>query len=240
MSGLCSRLAGDRSGRGGSLSPFAPRKAGLSRSESRLYDPGATHGAPDGFLRGGLGQRVPSLEPGARVDRSPGRGEDVLPGRLAIGVGILLGQGMRQVDSTEPRGDIPIVPAPNGIDLPHQGFHQRSGQEGHAVFLPLAVADDEVLLAEIDVLDPEAEAFHQPQPGTIKQTGHEMLLAIELGQDGADLGAREDHGQPFWPLGPAGVDASLQGSLEDDFVEEQQALIAWFWVEAATSSSTAR
>jgi hypothetical protein len=58
--------------------------------------------------------------------------------------------------------------------------------------------------------------------GTITQTGHEMLLAIELGQDGADLGAREDHGQPSRPPGPAGVDSPLQGSLEDDFVEEQQ------------------
>jgi hypothetical protein len=209
-------------------------------ARGRLDDPGASDGAANEFLQRGLGQMMAPLDPGSGVDRSSRRGKDVLPGQLTIGVGILLGQGMRQVDSTEPLGDIPIVPAPNGIDLPHQGFHQRSGQEGHAVFLPLAVADDEVLLAEIDVLDPEAEAFHQPQPGTIKQTGHEMLLAIELGQDGADLGAREDHGQPFWPLGPAGVDASLQGSLEDDFVEEQQALIAWFWVEAATSSSTAR
>jgi hypothetical protein len=52
--------------------------------------------------------------------------------------------------------------SPHAGNLPGRRFHLRSGQEGHAVSLPLAVADDEVLLAEIDVLDPEAEPPDRP------------------------------------------------------------------------------
>jgi hypothetical protein len=81
------------------------------------------------------------------------------------------------------------------------------------------------VLAEIDVLDPEAEPLHQPQPGAMEYAGHEMLLAIELVQDGANLVAREDDGQPPRPPGPAGVDESFQRSLEDDLVEEDQGAI---------------
>ncbi len=187
-----------------------------------LTIPARLDGAADELLEGGLGQMMPSLDPRARVDRSPGRGEDVLPGGLAIGVGILLGQGVGEVDAAEPLGDIAFVPAPDAGDLILQGFRQRPWQEGHAVLLPLAVADDEVVLAEIDVLDPEAEAFHQPQTGAVEQAGHEEFLAVELGQDGADLGAREDDGQPSGPLRPAGVDATFQRPLEDDLIEEEQ------------------
>ena len=66
------------------------------------------------------------------------------------------------------------------------------------------------------------------------------VLAIEQGQDRADLVAGEDDGQPFRPSRSAGVDAILQRPIQDDFVEEEQGAIAWFWVEAATFSSTAR
>jgi hypothetical protein len=86
------------------------------------------------------------------------------------------------------------VPAADPGDLTLQGFQQRPWQEGHAVLLPLAVVDDEVVLAEIDVLDPEAEAFHEPQTGAVEQTGHEEFLAVGLTRAGADLGAREDDG----------------------------------------------
>jgi hypothetical protein len=84
--------------------------------------------------------------------------------------------------------------------------------------LPLAVADDAVMPAEIDVLAPGAEPFHHPRPGAVEQAGHEMLLAIELVQDGADLVAREDDRPP----GLSGVEESFQRWLEDDLVAEEQ------------------
>ena len=79
-----------------------------------------------------------------------------------------------------------------------------------------------MVLAEIDVLDPEAEAFHQSQPGAVQQAGHEMLVAVELGQDGADLGAGEDDREPFRPLGPARRRCDRERAIQDDLVEEQQ------------------
>jgi hypothetical protein len=69
---------------------------------------------------------VPSLDPDARVDRSPGRREDVLPGRLAIGVGILLGPGVREVDAAEPLCDVALVPAADPGHRPRFLWCRRS------------------------------------------------------------------------------------------------------------------
>jgi hypothetical protein len=66
---------------------------------------------------------------------------------------------MWQIDPAEAFGEVAFVQAAHDVDLALQRFDQRSGKEGHAVFLSLAIADDQMILAEIDVLDPETEAF---------------------------------------------------------------------------------
>ena len=52
----------------------------------RLGDPGLADRAADGLLQRRLGQMVPSLDPGARVDRPPRGGKEILPGRFAPGI----------------------------------------------------------------------------------------------------------------------------------------------------------
>ena len=98
-------------------------------------------------------------------------------------VGVFLGQGELQVDPAESLVDIAFVQTTDDGDLGFRRFDQRPRKEGHPDFLALTVAVDEVILSEIDTFDPEAETFHQPEPGAVQQTGHETLLAIKLDQD---------------------------------------------------------
>jgi hypothetical protein len=69
---------------------------------------------------------------------------------------------MGEIDAAEALAEVLLVEVPDALDLPLQGFLQRARQQGDAILMPLAVADDEMPLAEVDILDPEAEAFQQP------------------------------------------------------------------------------
>ena len=109
------------------------------------------------------------------------------------------------------------------FDVSPKRFAQALRQERRPVLLPFPVADEEMPLAEVDVLDPEPEAFHQPEPRAVEQPGHQPGRAVELGEDRADLVAGQDDRQPLRPLGPDHVVADpVEGPVEDDLIEEQQ------------------
>jgi len=70
--------------------------------------------------------------------------------------------------------------------------------------------------------------------------GHQPGHALEQLQDGRHLLAGEDHWQPLRTLRPHDPVQPGEVQLQHRAVEEQQgALSAWFWVEAATFPSTA-
>ncbi len=53
---------------------------------------------------------------------------------------------------------------------------------------------------EVDVLDPQPQALHQPEAGAVEQAGGQPGGFVELGQDGAGFVAAEDGRQPFGVL----------------------------------------
>ena len=57
-----------------------------------------------------------------------------------------------------------------------EGLDEGGGEDGEAVFQAFAVPDDELVEAEIDVLDPEADAFHDPKTGPVEELGLELML----------------------------------------------------------------
>jgi hypothetical protein len=109
------------------------------------------------------------------------------------------------------------------LDLAAEGLDRGGRQEGGAVLLSLAVADDDPDLVEVDVLDPQPEAFHQPEAGPVEQAGGQPGGAVELGQDGAGFLAAEDGRQPLGRPGSHDrVIDPVQGPSQDDLVEEEQ------------------
>jgi hypothetical protein len=47
---------------------------------------------------------------------------------------------------------------------------------------PFSIPDGDLASFEIDVLDPEAEAFHEAQAGAVHQAGHEPFLVAKMGE----------------------------------------------------------
>jgi hypothetical protein len=63
-------------------------------------------------------------------------------------------------------------------------------ENGHPVFLPLTVANDDLSLVEIDILDPQAQALHETKPGTIQQFRHEKRGPLHPAEEPLNLLAR--------------------------------------------------
>jgi hypothetical protein len=108
------------------------------------------------------------------------------------------------------------------FDVRPQGRLQRGGKKGRAVLSPFSVAHDQLLAGEVDVLDAELQRLQDADSGAVDQRRAQVLDAGHSREDGADLAAREDHGQA---LGAFRMDDSLQpGDLPPQhvLVEKEQ------------------
>ena len=188
-----------------------------------LDDAGGADRPLDGLLQGGFGQMVAADGPGARFRRPTARREEVLPAELSVGLRVFLGQGVGQVHPTEAVAQVGDVDGEDVVNLAAERLDQRGREDGRPVPLPLAVADDDARLVEVDILDPQPEALHQPQARAVEQAGGQPGGAVELGQYGSRLLAAEDGRQPLG--GPGSHDLMVQPvqrTAEDDLVEEEQ------------------
>ena len=84
-------------------------------------------------------------------------------------------------------------------------FAQRSfesfGQEGDAVFIALAVANEDLVEVEIDVLDAEAEALHEAESSAVKELGEKLVGAGHRGKDAVSFVAGHDDRQALCAFG---------------------------------------
>lgn len=70
------------------------------------------------------------------------------------------------------------------------------GGDRDPIFLALAVADGDLGIPEADILDPQAHALHEPEPGTVEDPRHEGVATVPLRQDRPHLGFGQDHRHP--------------------------------------------
>ena len=98
----------------------------------------------------------------------------------------------------------------------------RGGQHRHPILVALAVADDDLVRREVDVLHAQATAFQQAQARAVQQERHEPGHAVEPLQDGADLVPRQHDGEVQGPLGPDDVVEPRKLDAEHLVVEKEQ------------------
>lgn len=53
--------------------------------------------------------------------------------------------------------------------------YETVGQHRHPVLRPLAVADDECLPIKLEILDAQAQAFHQSHTAAVDQLCHQLM-----------------------------------------------------------------
>jgi len=136
----------------------------------------------------------------AWVDGKRGRGEYILPGPLPSRIRVLAGERIGQMDDPSSCGDILIVQLLYRDQMFAETLFDGQRQDSGAVLVSLAAADEDRVGIEIDVLYPQRDEFHQPQPGTVKQFRHQPGLAGHLGEQFFHFRDRQDGGQPLPPF----------------------------------------
>jgi len=127
----------------------------------RFLDRGDSNGLADAALHRILVQVMTTPGAGARISgRSIGR-EYVLPAEVEVRARILPLQRARQLHPAVTCRNGALVACAQSGDLPAQRLDETVRQHGHAILHTLGVANNELSLAEINVLHSEVQSFKQ-------------------------------------------------------------------------------
>src|SRR6185436_4169734 len=125
--------------------------------------------------------------------------ERPLPVPLGASARKLARQRGRQPDAREVNCTVPLPELTYVFEVSAQVVDQACRQHGAAVLVPFAAAHDDLSTVEVEVVNAQAKRLEQPQPAAVEESRYQTLLAPELGEERADLVAREDDGQPARP-----------------------------------------
>ena len=131
----------------------------------------------------------------ARILGDDGRRKHPEPGPACRGARILDGQRVRHPDTAALVLAIVQPVPPRQIELLAERRLERTRQHDDAVLATLAVAHDDDLTREVDVLDTQAGAFEQAHPGAVQQAPEQRRHAFEPRQHCLHFGVREHHRQ---------------------------------------------
>jgi len=186
---------------------------------------------------------------GFGVNRTGGSGEYVLPHPFFGRVGIFPGEGIRQVYLAVAGFQVLLVNNLDRFQVQFQISDKRIGEHGGAVFFPLAIADNDLVVAKVNVLDAQAQALGQAQAAAVEDLCHKLGNACHFVDDGHGFLMGEDNGQGFRFFGAEYIRGEGDVYLQDMAIQENdsaQCLVSLaptartVWVEAATCLSMAR
>ncbi len=83
-----------------------------------------------------------------------------------------------------------------------QSRYQALWQQGQPVFAALAVSNRELPPLEVQILHPQPQGLHQPQPTAIQKPYHEGSVALESFPHSSHLCLAEHHRQTLACPGP--------------------------------------
>ena len=157
---------------------------------------------------------------GGGVHGTNGGGKDILPVNFPGGVGVFSFEGVGEGRFAEAFLHVPLV---NGFCDPYlflKVVAQGVGEHDSPVFFALSVADEDLAVAEVQILDAQAQAFGEAQSTSIEQFGHQLGYAAHFVDDGHGFLVGQYGGQMVGTGGPEKVGGERQVHLKDVFVQE--------------------
>jgi len=143
-------------------------------------------------LEDGLVEMMPASLAGGGVDVLASRWEDPLPEPLAAGVGELGVQGVGELDPARATLEVCAMLASDLHELPLEGLDCDHRQQGDAIAVALATANDDLPLGEIEILHPQACTLEESEARSVEERRHEPRRADEMVEKRADLTRREN------------------------------------------------
>lgn len=183
---------------------------------------GLDDGLVDRPLEQGLVHVVAALLAGVGVFPAAGLREHPLPRPILTGVDVFAVQGFGQFHQAPAVGEVLLMELADGGQVIGQVGLEAGRQHGDAILGPLALADQNLVALEVDVLDPQVETLLEAHAGAVKDAGRQGLVALELGQNPTDLVPTENQRQPAGLLGPNDIAQTINRPVEHLAVEEEQ------------------
>jgi hypothetical protein len=103
-----------------------------------------------------------------------------------------------------------------------QGWHQAGRQHRHPILEALAVAHENLATLEIDILHPQAQAFHDAQTSAIHQPTDQGIGAFQPRKQRGNLGLRQHHRQAARGLGRLDIIEPRQLDTQHLTIEKKQ------------------
>jgi len=135
-------------------------------------------------------------------------------------LGYLRGKRVRELDPAGVRSEVARVESAYAFDLALQGTHRCGGEKRHPVFVALALADDDLIRRELDVLHPQPRAFEKAEPCAVHEKRHELRDFAQVLEHGAGFFAREHDREPLRPRGTYDLGQPREPHLQDLAVEK--------------------
>ncbi len=163
----------------------------------------------NGFLDGGFVNMMTAGDACFRFGVECWRGKDELPYPLLVGRGIFFIESEGHLNGTKASGQVFLV---GGFCLGEVLTYRRNdavGEHGDAVVAAFSIIDNDAVIFKINILDAEAQTFHEAEAAAVHDLRHEFVLACHVGDDGAHFFYREYVGDAFSFFGPDEVEGGL-------------------------------
>jgi hypothetical protein len=185
-----------------------------------FWDVGFADRVSDLSLQRVLVQVVAGVFFGARVCAEFGGREDELPGPFTRGVGVFAGEGGVHVDLSDAGYEVEAVFFSIGGEVGLEAGFEGFGERDKTVFTAFGVVDGDGAVAEVDVLDAEAKAFHDAEAGAVEELGGEFPWVFEESEHGTNLLAGE-YGGRATAAGGRAIEVQREIRMTEDVAEEE-------------------
>ena len=132
-----------------------------------------------------------------RIYRENRRGENVLPGKLAVCIPVFPFESIGEVDGAMAHCEVKVVQGLYLIEMQAQVCNQNVWQHGHPVILTLSIADDDLAVVKVQIFHPQAHDLHQAKSAAVHDLCHEFVDAVHVGNHCFRLSPGKNGGNAF-------------------------------------------
>jgi hypothetical protein len=182
---------------------------------------GLEHGGFHGTLEDGWVDVVTESLAGIGVDAQSWRGEHELPSPFSWSVWVFSGESIGERCAAEVSEQVAFEWIVDGFKMSFEGGDDWTWEHGDAVFLSFAGSDGDCSQIEVEVFNPEVDAFIEAETWAVEDAGHEEFRACEVCESVLDFGVGEDDGELLGASGPGELADIAQFDMEDLSIEEE-------------------
>lgn len=155
------------------------------------------------------------------IHRALAGGKEVLPARFAVGIGIFPFEGVWEMNLAIAFLQVALVNIFHLLNVGFESGNDSFGEGDRAVIFAFSIANDDLMVGEVDIFDAKSKTFHKPQARTEEELGHEFGDAAHFFDDGDGFGFGEDGGKAVGFSGTDEVGGEFDLLEENVTIEEE-------------------